>query len=170
MIYFPSPFLSFRRCFQDLCIWQDFRELDSGGEERYTPFIGDPESGSMSIYFALCLNLFLLWTFLSNGTFYSFFTLAELNILFLRTLIIKLFSPDIGGNLQNASGKYANCFSSHRVCWKSIVFISVCKTIYLMMQSKIDLSLLVHRCINFMGVHPKVETYWNNSSKEQGWS
>lgn len=113
--------------------------------------------------FISILDISFKWNFLflfyTGRTFYC----SELFILFLRTLIIKLFSPDIGGNLQNESGKYANCFSSHCVCWKSIVFISVYKTIYLMVQSKIDLSLLVHRCINFMGVHPKVETYWNNS-------
>lgn len=87
MIYFPSSFLSFRRYFQDLCIWLDFREL-YGGREVHSIYRESCIRVIESIYFALCLNLFLLWTFLSNG---SFFTLSNLSPLFIRTLIIKLF-------------------------------------------------------------------------------
>lgn len=103
MIRFPSSFLSFRRCFQDLCIWQDFRELYSGGEVH--SIYRKSRTGSFqSIYFTLCLNLFVLWTFLSNG---SFFTLAELSILFIRILIIKPFQ-------SRHKRKFAKCI--RKVC------------------------------------------------------
>jgi hypothetical protein len=102
--------------------------------ERYSPFIGNSESevrAFISFYASIC--------FCSKRFFQMdfFFTLAKWSVLFISTLIIKcfLFSPDIG-NLQNAKGKYVNCFSSHRICWECIVFISVCKTIYLMMQKQ----------------------------------
>lgn len=106
MIYFPSSFLSFRRYFQDLCVWQDFRELNSGGEV-HSIYRESSVRVNESVQFALCLNLFLLQTFLLNGSFFFLFYIGKTKHFIHKNSNIKLFQ-------SRHRRKFAKCI--RKVC------------------------------------------------------